>query len=598
MSRYEYETNGYHRAVEDEYEDEYYDEDEYEEEGAGAPEEDEEPPEGQQEFLQIRERLKEQIRRKAQGASASTAGRSSSLHDRRPPPPNFGSFFGPSKPVISQRVIEERKSMKEIQNTVPRERRPPGKDIPSSSRVQVQAKTNGFHQKQKIVNEAKKKAEALKDNRDYSFLLSDDADIPSPPREKPAARPSLTQKSDREVMHSAVKSRAPTSQPARLPNGHGLNNNTSSTQRRPESKFESKGKEMLLSRERAVDNGRMHSVVRNGSSQATGSKAASQKFPSKGQIANKPSMKEVNEQSLRKDHLARKQPVLPNGRQQPSQSQRMQSASYGQRPQQSLQSQRPQQSSQSQRPQQSSQSQRPQQSSQSQRPQQSSQSQRPLQSSQSQRPLQSQSQRPLQSSHSQRQLQSSQRERPLQSSQSQRPQSSQSQRPQQSLQRQRPQQSSQLQSSQSQRQLPQSNRPQQMLQRQRPLSSQGHYPEQRRVQANDRVKPSERQPSRQVSANGRDDRAKKKQLGKRRFDDDIEDEDDPMAMIRSMFRYDPSKYAGRDDDDSDMEADFATIEMEEKRSARIARQEDEKELRLLEEEERREQERKRRRVGR
>ncbi|KAF7065406.1 hypothetical protein CFC21_071511 [Triticum aestivum] len=598
MSRYEYETNGYHRAVEDEYEDEYYDEDEYEEEGAGAPEEDEEPPEGQQEFLQIRERLKEQIRRKAQGTSASTAGRSSSLHDRRPPPPNFGSFFGPSKPVISQRVIEERKSMKEIQNTVPRERRPPGKDIPSSSRVQVQAKTNGFHQKQKIVNEAKKKAEALKDNRDYSFLLSDDADIPSPPREKPAARPSLTQKSDREMMHSAAKSRAPTSQPARLPNGHVLNNNTSSTQRRPESKFESKGKEMLPSRERAIDNGRMHSVVRNGSSQATGSKAASQKFPSKGQIANKLSMKEVNEQSLRKDHLARKQPVLPNGRPQPSQSQRMQSALYGQRPQQSSQSQRPQQSSQSQRPQQSSQSQRPQQSSQSQRPQ---------QSSQSQRPLQSQSQRPLQSSHSQRQLQSSQRERPLQSSQSQRPQqSSQSQRPQQSLQRQRPQQSSQLQSSQSQRQLPQSNRPQQMLQRQRPLSSQGHYPEQRRVQANDRVKPSERQvrtpskpmPSRQVSANGRDDRAKKKQLGKRRFDDDIEDEDDPMAMIRSMFRYDPSKYAGRDDDDSDMEADFATIEMEEKRSARIARQEDEEELRLLEEEERREQERKRRRVGR
>lgn len=87
-------------------------------------------------------------------------------------------------------------------------------------------------------------------------------------------------------------------------------------------------------------------------------------------------------------------------------------------------------------------------------------------------------------------------------------------------------------------------------------------------------------------------------MGKRRFDDDIEDEDDPMAMIRSMFRYDPSKYAGRDDDDSDMEADFATIEMEEKRSARIARQEDEEQLRLLEEEERLEQERKRRRVGR
>lgn len=86
-------------------------------------------------------------------------------------------------------------------------------------------------------------------------------------------------------------------------------------------------------------------------------------------------------------------------------------------------------------------------------------------------------------------------------------------------------------------------------------------------------------------------------MAKRRFDDDFEDEEDPMAMIRSMFRYDPRKYAGRDDDDSDMEADFATIEMEEKRSAKIARQEDEEQLRLIEEEERREQERKRRRVG-
>ncbi|XP_051195258.1 uncharacterized protein [Lolium perenne] len=572
MRGYEYETNGYRRPAEDEYEDEYYSQDEYEEEGSGYAEEEEEaPPEGQQEFLQIRERLKEEIRQKALGAGASTAGRKSSSNDRRPPPPaNFGSFFGPSKPVISQRVIEERKSMKEIQNTAPRERRPPGKDIPSSS--SVQAKTNGFHQKKKIVNEVKKKAEALKDNRDYSFLLSDDADIPSPPKEKPSARPALTQKSDRELMHSAVKSRVPISQPTRLPNGYGPNNNKSSTQRQPESKLDPKRKEALLSRERAVDNGRRHSVDRNGSSQASGSKSASQKFPSKGHITNKPSMKEVDEQSLRKDHLARKQILSPNGRPHPSQSQRTQSASHGQRPHQSSQSQRPQQSLQSQRPQQSSQSQRPVQSSQSQRPVQSSQSQRPAQSSQSQRPVQS-----------------LQRDRPQQSSQSQRPQ--------QSVQRQRPPQSSQLQSSQSQRQLPQSHRPQQPLQRQRPLSSQGHYPEQRRVQANG-LRPAERQPSRQVPANGiRDDRAKKKQLGKRRFDDEIDDEEDPMAMIRNMFRYDPSKYAGRDDDDSDMEADFATIEMEEKRSARIARQEDEEELRRIEEEERRAEERKRRRVG-
>jgi hypothetical protein len=76
---------GYRRGAEDEYEDEYYSQDEYEEEGSGYVEE-EEPPEGQQEFLQIRERLKEEIRQRAL-AGASTAGRSSSSHDRRPPPP-------------------------------------------------------------------------------------------------------------------------------------------------------------------------------------------------------------------------------------------------------------------------------------------------------------------------------------------------------------------------------------------------------------------------------------------------------------------------------------------------------------------------------
>lgn len=38
-----------------------------------------------------------------------------------------------------------------------------------------------------------------------------------------------------------------------------------------------------------------------------------------------------------------------------------------------------------------------------------------------------------------------------------------------------------------------------------------------------------------------------------------------LTSLDFWCRYDPSKYAGRDDDDSDMEADFATIEMEEKR---------------------------------
>ncbi|EAZ18139.1 hypothetical protein OsJ_33688 [Oryza sativa Japonica Group] len=553
MGGYEYATNGYHRGMEDDYEDEYYSEDPYDEEGEGAgqeyAEEDDEPPEGQQEFLQIRERLKEQIRRKAQAASASAAGRSSSSHDRKPQS-TFGSFFGPSKPVISQRVIEERKSLKELQNTasMSRDRRPSAKEIPSSSKVQ--SKTNGHHHKQKIVNEAKRKAEALKDNRDYSFLLSDDADISPSPMEKPVARSSLSQKSDRESTHSAVKSRAPTGQTARLSNGYGLKN-TLSSQRHTEGRVDSNRKVAGANRERVVlpDNGRMHSVVRNGSTQATTSKAASQKLPSKAPIANRPPIKSVSDQSLRANHSASKQLLSQNGRPQSSQSQRMQSTSHGQRPHQPVQSQWPLQSLQGRRPQQSPQNTRPQLMSKSQRPQQSLQRQRPQLSSQNER------------------LESSERQRPP--SQSYRPQSSQGQRP---------------------------------------SSVQGRqYSEQRRIQANDRVKSAERQirppskpmPSRQIPSNGmRDAHAKKKQPMKRRFNDLSEDEEDPLAMIRSMFRYDPSKYAGRDDDDSDMEADFATIEMEEQRSARIAKEEDDEQLRLIEEEERREQERKRRKMAR
>ncbi|CAD6340847.1 unnamed protein product [Miscanthus lutarioriparius] len=205
--------------------------------------------------------------------------------------------------------------------------------------------------------------------------------------------------------------------------------------------------------------------------------------------------------------------------------------------------------------------------------------------------------------------QSLQSPRPQQMTQGQKPQQSlQSQRARQSLQNQRPQQSSHIQKPQSS----QTHRPQSLSNRsqpsqgQRPLSSKGQYSEQRRVQANNRVKQAERQirppsksmPSRPVSSNGIcDDHAKRKQVAKRRFDED-EDEEDPFAMIRNMFGYDPSRYAGRDEDVSDMEADFATIEMEEKRSARIARREDEEQLRLIEEEERRGQERKRRKMAR
>ncbi|MCO5593531.1 hypothetical protein L7F22_047545 [Adiantum nelumboides] len=75
------------------------------------------------------------------------------------------------------------------------------------------------------------------------------------------------------------------------------------------------------------------------------------------------------------------------------------------------------------------------------------------------------------------------------------------------------------------------------------------------------------------------------------LDDDDDDGGDFRSAIRKMFGYNPNKYRDIDDeDDRAMEANFHTIQMEEKRSARIAREEDERELALIEEEERRERE--------
>ncbi|KAK9678356.1 hypothetical protein RND81_11G206300 [Saponaria officinalis] len=81
---------------------------------------------------------------------------------------------------------------------------------------------------------------------------------------------------------------------------------------------------------------------------------------------------------------------------------------------------------------------------------------------------------------------------------------------------------------------------------------------------------------------------------KRRAEESDDDEVDPLKLIRGMFRYNKDKYADISDDDSDMcmEVGFDTIQKEESRSARIARQEDEEELEKIMEEERQERLRK------
>nr|GMD72249.1 protein SPT2 homolog isoform X1 [Ipomoea batatas] len=107
------------RYASDEYEDlDEYEEDGEEEEGGYEEEEYEqeethEPSMEELEYLELRQKLKERFRKKMKkelgtgSASSSRNIKSSSSKD------NFGSFFGPSQPVIAQRVIQESKSLLE-----------------------------------------------------------------------------------------------------------------------------------------------------------------------------------------------------------------------------------------------------------------------------------------------------------------------------------------------------------------------------------------------------------------------------------------------------------------------------------------------------
>ncbi|KAL0381475.1 UNVERIFIED_CONTAM: hypothetical protein Sangu_0211800 [Sesamum angustifolium] len=108
-----------------------------------------------------------------------------------------------------------------------------------------------------------------------------------------------------------------------------------------------------------------------------------------------------------------------------------------------------------------------------------------------------------------------------------------------------------------------------------------------------------KRPTPKLPARGNLAEERPKAKPKRPRHDDDSDGENAINMIRQMFGYNPNRF--RDDDDvSDMEANFDDIMREEKRSAKIAKREDEEQLRLIEEEERRERMRlaKKRKLGR
>ncbi|XP_020583679.1 protein SPT2 homolog [Phalaenopsis equestris] len=222
--------NGFHRGHEDEYEDDEYDEyedegSEGEEEGEQKQEEERKPSKEELEFLKLREERKEMYRQKLKKQSAKDFGHSilSKTSERTLANTKFGSFFGPSQPVIASRVLDESRSIRETQHIISK---PPSSS--GNERVSVSAsqeKKFSEHHHRPKVNEVKRKVQTLKDSRDYSFLLSDDADLPDNKAPQTTTRHVSAPMTDARSTQAALKTKIPTSKPLKsTSNGHDMKN--------------------------------------------------------------------------------------------------------------------------------------------------------------------------------------------------------------------------------------------------------------------------------------------------------------------------------------------------------------------------------------
>ncbi|XP_027914284.1 protein spt2-like isoform X2 [Vigna unguiculata] len=178
---------GYDRDGYDDYEDDGLEEgDEYEEDGEEeyVEEEPRKPTKEEQDYLELRKKLKESIRKQMKKENSNSL--LDSARKNKLPYDNYGSFFGPSQPVIAQRVIQESKSLLENQHLSSRLSN--SSDINKSSNKVSNGVLNSSvrHNIRPKVSEKQAKAQKLKVTRDYSFLLSDDVELPAPKKETPS----------------------------------------------------------------------------------------------------------------------------------------------------------------------------------------------------------------------------------------------------------------------------------------------------------------------------------------------------------------------------------------------------------------------------
>ncbi|XP_008812588.2 protein SPT2 homolog isoform X2 [Phoenix dactylifera] len=309
---------GLYRRDEEDYEEEEYDE--YEEE-ASEPEEEHEPAAPkltmeEQEFLKLRAQLKEKIRQRMKKQSANASSHLSQSQGKKRTIANdkFGSFFGPSQHVIAPRVIEESRSIRETKHIVSKVSSSSSKKRdPTSS----EPKTYVHHQKPTVVNEVKKKAQTLKDMRDYSFLLSDDADLP-PEREKPPPLRNVSVSKCDGRSAQTPSSRIPRSKPVR-PASNGNELKKASTNRHMQIKVGSV-KEAHVSGIRPASTESRKMLGRgagNGSVQttkvtSTGTRALPAKIHAQIMGTNRPPMKATSDPSLKNPSYTKVQSSAQN----------------------------------------------------------------------------------------------------------------------------------------------------------------------------------------------------------------------------------------------------------------------------------------------
>ncbi|GAV77637.1 SPT2 domain-containing protein, partial [Cephalotus follicularis] len=195
----------------DDYEEVEEQEEGYEDENGEAEEyeevEERKPTQEELDYLELRQKIKESIRKKMKKESGSNYSNSQNKN-RKLPNDNYGSFFGPSQPVIAQRVIQESKSLLETQHLASKISSSLSLNRKSSTSTTTGSKPGVCDQPPKVNEVMQKQLQKRRETRDYSFLLSDDAELPAPAKDPPP-RNVYTPNSDARSVQVPLKSKQP-----------------------------------------------------------------------------------------------------------------------------------------------------------------------------------------------------------------------------------------------------------------------------------------------------------------------------------------------------------------------------------------------------